>query len=110
MFVEGSMRRVLVLSIMLLSSGAAAAPSRVHIHLPQTDEFGRACLARQPQPAVSAQGTAQARRLDQLPPAAEIRTVLRSVNGCQRPVVIRDGIGGNPRAGMTDRSRKPEGS
>jgi hypothetical protein len=36
------------------------------------------------------------RRLDQLPPANEILTVIHSVDGCQKPVIVRYNIGGNP--------------
>ncbi len=38
----------------------------------------------------------RARPLNQMPPAREILTVLRSVDGCSRPVVVRDDIGAKP--------------
>lgn len=38
-------------------------------------------------------------RLDQLPPASEILTVIHSIDGCQKPVVVRYGIGGNRASG-----------
>ena len=37
-----------------------------------------------------------ARRLDQLPPGRLELTVLREVGNCPEPVVLREGIGGNP--------------
>lgn len=36
------------------------------------------------------------RRLDQLPPANEILTVIHSEDGCMKPVIVRYRIGGNP--------------
>ena len=36
-----------------------------------------------------------ARRLDELPPGRLELTVLRQVNGCPIPAVVREGIGGN---------------
>ena len=38
----------------------------------------------------------RARPLNQMPPAREILTVLRSVDDCSRPVVIRTDIGTKP--------------
>jgi hypothetical protein len=37
-----------------------------------------------------------ARRLDQLPPGRLELTVLRAMGNCPEPVVLREGIGGNP--------------
>ena len=37
-----------------------------------------------------------ARRLDQLPPGRLELTVLRQMGSCPEPVVLREGIGGNP--------------
>lgn len=36
--------------------------------------------------------------LSELPDAVEIRTVWRMVDGCPKPVVLRDGVGNNPDA------------
>ena len=36
------------------------------------------------------------RRLDQLPPGRLELTVLRAMGNCPEPVVLREGIGGNP--------------
>ncbi len=41
-------------------------------------------------------GSARAQRLDQLPPADLSLAVMRSVNGCPEPVVIRENIGAAP--------------
>ena len=41
---------------------------------------------------------AQARRLDQLPPGRLELTVLRQLDGCAIPAVVRENIGGNPEA------------
>lgn len=45
------------------------------------------------------------KRLDQLPPAAEILPVLRVQDGCERPIVVRYGIGGNPAAAPKGNAR-----
>lgn len=39
----------------------------------------------------SAEG--QLKRLDELPPADLVRTILRSEDGCSAPVIVRYGIG-----------------
>jgi hypothetical protein len=44
---------------------------------------------------VAVKSQAHFRRLDQLPPANEQLTVIRSVDGCQKPVIVRYNIGGN---------------
>ncbi|WP_164727750.1 hypothetical protein [Sphingomonas carotinifaciens] len=36
--------------------------------------------------------------MSELPDAVEIRTVWRMVDGCPKPVVLRDGVGNNPDA------------
>ena len=41
-------------------------------------------------------GSARAQRLGELPPADHILTVLRREDGCERPVIVRYGIGGDP--------------
>lgn len=41
---------------------------------------------------------AQAQRLDELPPGRLELTVLRQVDGCAIPAVVRESIGGNPEA------------
>ena len=38
-------------------------------------------------------------RLDELPPGRLELSVLRQVNGCPIPAVVREGIGGNPNGG-----------
>ncbi len=39
------------------------------------------------------QGTAEAKRLHELPPASLILAVVRNVDGCQEPVIVRYGYG-----------------
>ena len=41
---------------------------------------------------------ARARRLDELPPGRLELTVLRQLDGCAIPAVVRENIGGNPEA------------
>ncbi|MBV9843142.1 MAG: hypothetical protein JOY99_16680 [Sphingomonadaceae bacterium] len=82
------MRATLMLPLMLLFP-ATGTPARAAGDQPMR------CYTNDPQ-LVAADRRARAQRLDQLPPAAEILTVLRAVDGCARPVVVRYGIGGNP--------------
>ena len=48
---------------------------------------------RAAQGALYRDGAAEAKRLGDLPPADAILTVLRREDGCERPVVVRSGIG-----------------
>lgn len=51
------------------------------------------CTANQPSIARD-NGTARFRRLDQLPPANLHLAVLRQVDGCTKPTIIRHNVGG----------------
>ena len=55
------------------------------------------CVRNQPQ-MVQGKGKSGFQRLDKLPPANEQLTVIHSVDGCQKPVIVRYGIGGDPKA------------
>ena len=55
---------------------------------------GERCHRADPKLARADPRGASFQRLDRLLPAAEIRTVLRAVDGCEGPVVVRYGIGG----------------
>ena len=62
-------------------------------------EPGQRCYKADPKLAQADPRGASFQRLDRLPPAAEIRTVLRAVDGCEAPVVVvRYGIGGRAAA------------
>lgn len=80
------MRRVLVLLPAALLI-AAAPPAG------QTDT-GKGCMNRGVDYATAQPDPGSFRRLDQLPPANEILTVIRSVDGCQKPVIVRYNIPG----------------
>ncbi|WBO21871.1 hypothetical protein [Sphingomonas abietis] len=81
------MRRLVLLAPLLI----AAAP-------PQDNaDIGKGCISNRPQPAAG-NGPTSLHRLDTLPPANLILAVVRSVDGCQKPVITRYGIGGNPAA------------
>jgi hypothetical protein len=60
-----------------------------------TPGFRPDCAAAGPR-MVEDKGRAGFQRLDKLPPANEQLTVIHSVDGCQKPVIVRYGIGGNP--------------
>jgi hypothetical protein len=85
------MLRSLVLATALLSTGALATAS------PPRADVGKGCYGSRAE-EVAGNGVARFHRLDTLPPANEILTVIHSVDGCQRPVIVRYDIGGNPRA------------
>ncbi len=82
------LRTALLFAALLPAAAVAGASSRpsatLASHCPSTSLL----------PASEADGTARLRRLDTLPPANEILTVLRTEGGCQKPVVVRYGIGG----------------
>ena len=76
----------------LLALLPAAALAGTH---PGTPGLRHDCAAAEPR-MVEGQGHAGFRRLDKLPLANEQLTVIHSVDGCQKPVIVRYGIGGNP--------------
>ncbi|WP_454886777.1 hypothetical protein [Sphingomonas oryzagri] len=82
------MRRILVLlpTAFLI---AAAPPADQTVS-------GKGCISHGIDLAGAQPDAGGFRRLDQLPPANEILTVIHSVDGCQKPVIVRYDIGGNP--------------
>lgn len=77
---------------LLLALLPAAAVAGTH---PERPGIRPDCPATGPQ-MVEGKGRAGLQRLDKLPPANEQLTVLRTEGGCQKPVIVRTGIGGNP--------------
>jgi hypothetical protein len=84
------MLRALLLAAPLL---IAAAPP------PDTADPGKGCINHGPDLAARDQTGGGLRRLDQLPPANEYLTVIRSIDGCQKPVIVRYNVDGRPIAG-----------
>lgn len=84
------MLRPLVLVAALLSAAAPAAS-------PPRSDIGKGCYASRAE-EIAGNDPARFRRLDTLPPANEVLTVMRSVDGCQKPVIVRYAIGGSPHA------------
>ena len=82
------MRRIFVLLSAALLIAAAPPTGR-------TDP-GKGCMNHGIDHAAAQPDPDGFRRLDQLPPANEILTVIHSVDGCQKPVIVRYNIGGNP--------------
>lgn len=76
---------------LLLAMLPAAAVAGTH---PERLSIKPACPSAGPS-IVAGKSTEGFQRLDQLPPANEQLTVLRSIGGCQKPVIVRYGIGGN---------------
>jgi len=58
-------------------------------------DVGKGCMNHGVDYAAAQPGSGGFRRLDQLPPANEILTVIQSIDGCQKPVIVRYNIGGN---------------
>jgi len=90
-----SLRRIAMPAI-LFAMVAAAVPAAVPITAP-------ACQNARPGIAAAGSlydgaGPARAQRLGDLPPANLVLTVLRREDGCERPVIVRYGIGGTPGA------------
>ena len=83
------MRRVLVLLPSAMLIAAAPPVDKADIGKGCINHHGADLAATQP-------GSNGFHRLDQLPPANEILTVIHSVDGCQKPVIVRYNIGGNP--------------
>jgi hypothetical protein len=90
MFVEGSMRRAFLLPLILLSSAAIARTAE------RPPSPGKGCLNVWANTLRSAPpGEEGVHRLDQLPPADEVLTVIDMEGQCQKPRVVRRGIGGH---------------
>lgn len=90
------MRRVILLSILAGSSASLGAaepfPADDRSAVPKVSAAQPICRdegVRQ----VDEIGGAGLKRLDQLPPADHILTVLRTEDGCIKPVIVRHGIG-----------------
>lgn len=84
------MTRFLLIAVLATMASATGA---------QAGQPGKTCLNGGPQTVGATPGKATAKRLDTLPPAAEVLTVIRLEAGCMKPVVVRYGIAGNPKAG-----------
>ena len=85
----------MLLTILLSAAQmAAAAATSPLAAMPAAAKSARFCV-----PSVVWTGEtsrAEARRLDQLPSGRLELTVLQGVGECLHPVVLREGIGGNP--------------
>ena len=81
------MRRVLALIPLLI----AAAPPWAQPDKANCSRIGDGLHA-------ASSGAGGFQRLDQLPPANEYLTVLRSEDGCQKPVIIRYNVDRRPNA------------
>lgn len=57
--------------------------------------------ARDQAQTIEDKGKAGFKRLDQLPPANQQLALYRTIDGCQKPVIVRYGIGGDPKAAPT---------
>ncbi|MDH7639015.1 hypothetical protein [Sphingomonas oryzagri] len=79
------MRRVLVVPPALLLLAASPPVER--------SGPGKDCLNHGIDYATAKPNSGGFRRLDQLPPANEILTVIHSVDGCEKPVIVRYNVG-----------------
>ena len=86
--------RLLTLALLVLPLGVASAEAqRVVEPAVKASCRGGPVVAAETGPA-----TGVIRKMGDLPPAAQIQTVWRQVDGCPTPVVLRDGIGANARS------------
>jgi len=82
------MLRIPLLAALLLIAAAPPPAGKADI--------GKGCMNHGADYAATQPGPNGFRRLDQLPPANEMLTVIHSVDGCEKPVIVRYGIGGTP--------------
>ncbi len=77
-----------------LSASAAPGPQAIDDRsaVPQV-RVGQAICKEEGVARVDDAGSAGMKRLDELPPADHILTVLRTEDGCIKPVIVRHGIG-----------------
>lgn len=79
--------------VAILSVSATPPPSTTVAD--RSVETGRKCPESRLRQA-EGRHSAKVRRLDQLPPGSLELTVLREIDRCPIPAVLREGIGGNP--------------
>lgn len=80
----------------MLSILALAVASVVPAPADKQAHAAPVCQNRQPQ-TVTEQAPGRAQKLNELPNADMLFTVLRSVDGCSRPVIVRYDIGSAPK-------------
>jgi hypothetical protein len=81
------MSRTLLLATPLLLIAAAPPGDRA--------DAGKGCMNHGVDHATAQPSPDGFRRLDQLPPANEMLTVIHAIDGCRKPVIVRYNIGGN---------------
>jgi len=85
----------MLLTILLSAAQmAASAAAQAPVMVPAVAVPSRKCLETMHQ--ADGDTRSAARRLDQLPPGRLELTVLRRMGTCPEPVVLGEGIGGNP--------------
>ena len=80
------MRAIILLAAFALPVAGSAAP-------PAAATRAHSCASEGIQWAQRTEKRAEIKRLGELPPGAMVLTVVRKVEGCARPVVVRYGIG-----------------
>ena len=102
------MRQLVLLGVLVMlggASAASAAPAAVVQTPPaKTTSTGELCqrsnvILAQPRE------TPRSEKLGELPPGDLVLTVVREENGCQKPVIVRYGIGSNQ--APAQRPRRP---
>jgi hypothetical protein len=63
---------------------------------PSAAQLPKPCDATEPQ-RVDQRQPARIRKLSEMPPGTQMLAVLREVEGCYRPVVVRERVGSPPR-------------
>ena len=82
--------------LLVLMATSAASPPPAQPADPATPNSERKCMSLGPQFAAILRKGVTPQRLDELPPGRLELTVMRMVDGCPQPAVIRENIGPSP--------------
>jgi hypothetical protein len=84
---------IIVLSLGLI---AAATPPQSADPVKPAKPARMMCSAKGTTPAMeNAKSPNRVRKLSEMPPARQIKAVVRTIDGCDVPIVVRENIGGN---------------
>ena len=82
--------------VLLTTSAASPQPPAALPVDPAAPNAERKCMSLGPQAAAILRKGVRPQRLDELPPGRLELTVMRVVDGCPQPAVIRENIGPTP--------------
>ena len=85
-----------LLLMLIATSATSPQPPPAQPAAPSAPNSERKCMSLGPQIAAILRKGVRPQRLDELPPGRLELTVLREVDGCPQPAVIRENIGPVP--------------